>query len=41
MRNLSLHVYDEQEVSQLLTELERYLAAFEGLLNRMREIVYD
>jgi len=31
MRNLSSHIYDEQEVSKILTELDRYLAAFEAL----------
>ncbi|HEY8857530.1 MAG TPA: HI0074 family nucleotidyltransferase substrate-binding subunit [Rugosibacter sp.] len=31
MRNLSSHVYDEQEVSRILGELDRYLAAFEAL----------
>ncbi len=36
MRNLSSHVYDEHENSRILTELERYLAAFDALLTRMK-----
>lgn len=36
MRNLSSHIYDEHEISRILTELERYLAAFEALLTRLR-----
>lgn len=36
MRNLSSHIYDEHEISRILTELERYLAAFEGLLTRLK-----
>lgn len=36
MRNLSSHVYDEHEISRILLELERYLAAFDSLLNRLR-----
>ncbi|MDP2831772.1 MAG: nucleotidyltransferase substrate binding protein [Pseudomonadota bacterium] len=35
MRNLSSHVYDEQEVSKILTELDRYLAAFEAIQTRL------
>jgi nucleotidyltransferase substrate binding protein (TIGR01987 family) len=35
MRNLSSHVYDEQEVSKILVELDRYLAAFEALQNQL------
>ncbi|HCM67487.1 MAG TPA: hypothetical protein DIS62_00575 [Candidatus Kerfeldbacteria bacterium] len=37
MRNLSSHVYDEQEISRILVELERYLAAFEALRARLRK----
>lgn len=37
MRNLSSHVYDEQEVSRILSELERYLAAFDSLLKQLRQ----
>lgn len=37
MRNLSSHVYDEQEISRILSELERYLAAFDSLLSRLRQ----
>lgn len=37
MRNLSSHVYDEQEVSRILSELERYLAAFNSLLKQLRQ----
>ena len=29
MRNLSSHIYDEHEISPLLTQLERFLTAFE------------
>lgn len=36
MRNLSSHVYDEHEISRILVELERYLAAFEALLAKMQ-----
>lgn len=36
MRNLSLHVYDEQEVSRILGELDHYLAAFEALRVQLR-----
>lgn len=35
MRNLSSHIYDEQEVSKILTDLDRYLAAFEALQDRL------
>jgi nucleotidyltransferase substrate binding protein (TIGR01987 family) len=31
MRNLSSHVYDELEISRILDQLERYLAAFDAL----------
>jgi len=41
MRNLSSHVYDEHEISRILTELERYLAAFDALLVRLRKILPD
>jgi nucleotidyltransferase substrate binding protein (TIGR01987 family) len=37
MRNLSSHVYDEHEISRILLELERYLAAFDSLLGRLRQ----
>lgn len=37
MRNLSSHVYDEQEISKILSELERYLAAFESLQAQLRK----
>jgi len=37
MRNLSSHVYDEQEISQILSELERYLAAFDSLLKQLQQ----
>ena len=37
MRNLSSHVYDEQEISRILLELERYLAAFDSLLKQLRK----
>ena len=37
MRNLSSHVYDEHEISRILLELERYLAAFDSLLSRLRQ----
>ena len=39
MRNLSSHVYDEQEISKILHELDRYLAAFEALCVKLREIL--
>ena len=38
MRNLSSHIYDEHEISRILTELERYLAAFESLLAELKRI---
>ena len=31
------HVYDEQEVSRILSELERYLAAFDSLLKQLQQ----
>jgi len=37
MRNLSSHVYDELEISRILVELERYLAAFESLQTQLRK----
>ena len=37
MRNLSSHVYDEQEIFQILSELERYLAAFDSLLKQLQQ----
>ena len=37
MRNLASHVYDEHEISRILLELERYLAAFDSLLSRLRQ----
>ena len=37
MRNLSSHIYDEHEISRILLELERYLAAFDSLLSRLRQ----
>lgn len=39
MRNLSSHVYDEHEISRILDQFERYLAAFEALLGRLRQII--
>lgn len=39
MRNLSSYVYDEHEISRILEKLERYLAAFDALLDRLRRIV--
>ncbi len=36
MRNLSSHIYDEHEISRILVELERYLAAFEALLAKLK-----
>ncbi|MBD9356741.1 HI0074 family nucleotidyltransferase substrate-binding subunit [Methylomonas albis] len=35
MRNLSSHVYDENEVSGLLDQLERFNSAFTDLLNKI------
>lgn len=35
MRDLSSHVYDEHEISRILTQLERYLAAFESLREKI------
>ena len=37
MRNLSSHVYDEQEISKILHELDRYLAAFDALRVELRK----
>ena len=37
IRNLSSHVYDEQEVSKILDELDRYLAAFDALRDKLCE----
>ena len=37
MRNLSSHVYDEHEVSRILDELERFLAAFEVLFSAIKQ----
>jgi len=37
MRNLSSHVYDEQEISQILSQLERYLSAFDSLLKQLQQ----
>jgi len=39
MRNLSSHVYDEHEISRILSELERYLAAFDALLARLNDVI--
>ena len=39
MRNLSSHVYDEHEISRILEKLDRYLAAFDALLDRLRHVV--
>jgi nucleotidyltransferase substrate binding protein (TIGR01987 family) len=39
MRNLSSHIYDEHEISRILVELERYLAAFDALLARLRDVI--
>lgn len=39
MRNLSSHVYDEHEISRILTELERYLAAFDALFARLQTVL--
>ena len=39
MRNLSSHIYDEHEISRILTELERYLAAFDALLARLNDVI--
>lgn len=39
MRNLSSHVYDEHEISRILEQLDRYLSAFEALLDRLQHIV--
>jgi nucleotidyltransferase substrate binding protein (TIGR01987 family) len=37
MRNLSSHVYDEHEISKILDELDRYLAAFDALRDKLRK----
>jgi nucleotidyltransferase substrate binding protein (TIGR01987 family) len=37
--NLSSHVYDEHEISRILEQLDRYLSAFEALLEKLRRIV--
>jgi nucleotidyltransferase substrate binding protein (TIGR01987 family) len=39
MRNLSSHIYDEHEISRILTELDRFLAAFDALLKRLQQLV--
>ena len=39
MRNLSSHIYDEHEISRILVELERYLAAFDALLAKLKQIL--
>jgi nucleotidyltransferase substrate binding protein (TIGR01987 family) len=39
MRNLSSHIYDEQEISKILAELERYLAAFEALQAQLSKML--
>ncbi|MEN6585284.1 MAG: HI0074 family nucleotidyltransferase substrate-binding subunit [Sulfuricella sp.] len=39
MRNLFSHVYDEHEISRILEQLDRYLSAFEALLDRLQRIV--
>jgi nucleotidyltransferase substrate binding protein (TIGR01987 family) len=39
MRKLSSHVYDEHEISRILVELERYLAAFDALLAKLKQIL--
>jgi len=39
MRNLSSHVYDEHEISRILIELERYLAAFDALFARLHSVI--
>ena len=41
MRNLSSHVYDEHEIARILTQLERYLAAFDALLQSLRLTLRD
>jgi nucleotidyltransferase substrate binding protein (TIGR01987 family) len=41
MRNLLSHVYDEHEISRILTELERYLAAFDSILAQLRKTLPD
>lgn len=39
LRNLSSHVYDENEIARLLDDLDRFVAAFDALLVRLREVV--
>lgn len=39
MRNLSSHIYDEHEISRILAELDRFLAAFDALLKRLQQLV--
>lgn len=39
MRNLSSHVYDENEMSRILLQLDSYLEAFEALLIRLKTAV--
>ena len=41
MRNLSSHIYDEHEISKILTQLERYLAAFEALQAKIEQMLAD
>ena len=39
VRNLTSHVYDEQEVSRILVDLERFLAAFDTLLGQLKTVM--
>jgi len=39
MRNLSSHIDDEHEIAQIIEKLDRYLAAFDALLDKLRHIV--
>jgi len=39
MRNLSSHIYDEHEIARIIEELDRYLAAFDALLDKLRHVV--
>lgn len=39
MRNLSSHVYDENEISRILVQLDGYLEAFESLLIQLRKTI--
>ena len=41
MRNLSSHIYDEHEISRLLSQLDRFLSAFEHLLRNIESQVPD